>query len=29
MGKQDEFRHVNYIWDDAVADTLDQVDRLV
>ena len=29
MGKQDEFRHVNYSWDDALADTLDPVERLV
>jgi rhamnulose-1-phosphate aldolase/alcohol dehydrogenase len=26
--KPDEFRYVNYLWDDAVADSLDPVDRL-
>ena len=26
--KSEEFRHVNYLWDDAVADQLDPVDRL-
>ena len=29
IGKQDRFKHVNYNWDDAVADTLDPVERLV
>ncbi|HSK87992.1 MAG TPA: bifunctional rhamnulose-1-phosphate aldolase/short-chain dehydrogenase [Anaerolineales bacterium] len=26
--KQDEFKHVNYLWDDQVADQLDPVERL-
>jgi len=26
--KQDKFKHVNYLWDDTVADQLDPVDRL-
>ncbi len=26
--KSDEFKHVNYLWDDTVADQLDPVERL-
>ena len=26
--KPDEFKHVNYLWDDSVADQLDPVERL-
>jgi rhamnulose-1-phosphate aldolase/alcohol dehydrogenase len=28
MAKSEEFRHVNYLWDDGVADQLDPVERL-
>lgn len=29
MIQREDFRHVSYLWDDAVADSLDAVDRLV
>lgn len=29
MANQSDFQHVNYLWDDAVADKLDAVERLV
>src|SRR5215216_6190440 len=28
MAKREEFKHVNYLWDDGIADSLDPVERL-